>query len=63
MMKTEAKWLSIITLGTLYLCMWGFVLEHLKDCNRNAKWEVCLSRLFVLLHIIAVIVFFIWGWI
>lgn len=61
-MKAESRWLSIVALGILYLCMWGWVFEHLKDCNRNDKWEVCLSRLFILLHIIAMIVFFIWGW-
>lgn len=62
-MKGFAKWISIIIIILTYIDLWGWSIDHIKECNRNAKWEVFVSRLFVFIHIVALVIFCIWGWI
>lgn len=57
------KTMSIFVGGLLYLCAWCWAMEHQRNCNRNAYWEVIVANIFILLHIIAMIVWFIWSWI
>lgn len=56
------KTLSIFCAILLYLYVWAWSVDHQKDCNRNALWEVLVARLFIGLHIIAMAVWFMWSW-
>lgn len=56
------KTISIFVAGFMYLCVWAWSIDHSKDCIRNATWEVLVSRVFIGLHIDALIVWFIWSW-
>lgn len=56
------KMVSIFFAIVLYACSWIWAIDHQKDCNRNAKWEVLVARVFIGIHIIALGVFFIWSW-
>lgn len=62
MNKGFGKWLSVVVCWLLYMFIWNWVINHFKSCNRNAKWEICLSRIFVALHILAIVGFMIWSW-
>lgn len=56
--KTVSIFISLV----IYLCCWAWAVDHQKDCNRNAIWEVLVARLFIGLHIIAMGIWFIWSW-
>lgn len=56
------KGISIYVVGFLYLCVWAWSVDHAKDCNRNAIWEVLVARAFIGFHIGVLIVWFIWSW-
>lgn len=56
------KMISILVGVILYFCTWEWAVEHQIDCNRNAYWEVIVANIFILLHIIALIVWFVWSW-
>ena len=56
------KTLSIFVAGVIYLYLWAWSVDHSKDCNRNAIWEVLVARAFIGIHIGFLMVFFIWSW-
>lgn len=57
------KIISILCIVFVYMIVWNWVIDHKKDCNRNSYVEVIVSRAWILIHIIGVIIFFIWCWI
>lgn len=61
-LASVGKTISMFFVIVLYVCVWGWAIDHKKDCNRNAIWEVLVARLFIGIHIIALVVFFIWSW-
>lgn len=56
------KTLSVFIAGVLYLAIWVWALECEKDCNSNALWETILSKGFICIHLLLLIVFFAWSW-
>lgn len=56
------KGISIFVAGFLYLYAWAWAIDHQKNCKRNAKWEVLVSRAFIGFHIGVLVVWFIWSW-
>lgn len=56
------RMVSIFFAITLYACSWMWTVDHQTDCNKNAVWEVLVARVFIGIHIIALLAFFIWSW-
>lgn len=61
-LASVGKTVSIYLAFVLYVWSWSWAIDHQKDCNRNAVWEVLVARVFIGIHIIALGVFFIWSW-
>ena len=62
MSKELGKTISIVVLVFLYCVIWGWVIDHSIDCNRNAEWEVNLSRIFIAIHVIGLLCIFVYCW-
>lgn len=56
------KSISIAILGLIYIKIWLWASDHAIDCNSNSKAEVVVSRAWILIHIIAAVIFFIYCW-
>ena len=52
---------TICFIGIWLLSLW-WAICHSKDINRNSHIEVFVSRVWILIHIIAVIIYFVWCW-
>ena len=60
--QTMGKIISIICLIGIWLLSLWWAICHSKDINRNSHIEVFVSRAWILIHIIAVIIYFVWSW-
>ena len=56
------KMVSLFFALLLYTFAWMWSVDHSKDCNRNARWEVLVARAFIGLHIGVLGAWFIWSW-
>ena len=56
------KIMSIVCILFVYINVWGWAIDHAKDCNRNSKIEVVVSKVWISIHIIAAVLFFVWCW-
>lgn len=56
------KMISILATVILYFYVFAWSVDHAKKCNRNATWEVVVSRAFIGFHIGILIAWFIWSW-
>lgn len=61
-MAELGKTISIFLGCCIYLWIWAWSIEHSKDCNGNAVWEVLVARAFIGFHMGALVVWFIWSW-
>ena len=60
--QTMGRIISMICLICIWLLSLLWAICHSKDINRNSHTEVFVSRVWILIHIIAVIIYFVWCW-
>lgn len=53
---------SAVCLLVIYTLIWCWVFSHVENINKNSHMEVIISRIWIGIHIIGVIIFFIWCW-
>ena len=61
--QTMGRIISMICLIWIWLLSLLWAICHSKDTNRNSHAEVFVSRVWILIHIIAAIICFLWCWI
>ena len=61
--KELGRILSVISLIGIWLLSLWWAICHLKNINKNSHIEVLVSRVWILIHIIVVIIYFVWCWI
>lgn len=57
--QTMGRIISIICLIGIWLFSLWWAICHSEDINRNSHIEVFVSRVWILIHIIAVIIYFV----
>ena len=60
--QTMGRIISMICLIGIWLLSLLWAICHSKDINRNSHTEVFGSRVWILIHIIAAIIYFVWCW-
>ena len=55
--------ISVICLIGIWLLSLWWAICHLENINKNSYIEVFVSRVWLLIHIIVVIIYFVWCWI
>ena len=55
--------ISVICLIGIWLFSLWWAIFHSENINRNSHIEVFVSRVWILIHIIVVIIYFVWCWI
>ena len=60
--QTMGRIISIICLIGIWLLSLWWAICHSADINRNSHLEVFVSRVWILIHIIEVIIYFVWCW-
>ena len=53
--------ISVICLISIWLFSLWWAISHSE--NKNSHIEVFVSRVWILIHVIAVIIFFVWCWV
>ena len=60
--QTMGRIISMICLICIWLLSLLWAICHSKDINRNSHTEVFVSIVWILIHIIAVIIYLVWCW-
>ena len=61
--KELGRIISVMCLIVIWFFSLVWSIHHSKNINRNSHIEVLVSRVWILIHIIAVIIYFVWCWI
>ena len=55
--------ISVICLIGIWLFSLWWAILHSENINKNSHIEVLVSRVWILIHIIVVIIYFVWCWV
>lgn len=61
--KELGRIISVMCLIVIWFFSLVWSIRHSENINRNSHIEVLVSRVWILIHIIAVIIYFVWCWI
>lgn len=61
--KELGRIISVICLIVIWLFSLVEAILHSENKNKNSHIEVFVSRVWILIHIIVVIIYFVWCWI
>lgn len=61
--KVLGRIISVICLIGIWLLSLWWAIFHSENKNKNSHVEVFVSRVWLLIHIIVVIIYFVWCWV